>query len=90
MAALMNFPARSAWTLPPGFQRLAPVSPNKVALLGYEWVRARYEMTAAPVMRRRLARARAGASAVGGSACETSGARPLQHVGRCVARGARR
>jgi hypothetical protein len=43
MAALMNNVGRprSAWSLPPGFQRLAPVSPNKVALLGYEWVRAR-------------------------------------------------
>ena len=40
MAALMNTARpRSAWSLPPGFQRLTPVSPNKVALLGYEWVR---------------------------------------------------
>jgi hypothetical protein len=66
MAALMNFPARSAWTLPPGFQRLAPVSPNKVALLGYEWVRARPRRL--PCLRRRLhARGPAPATAVRGS-----------------------
>lgn len=62
----MNFPARSAWTLPPGFQRLAPVSPNKVALLGYEWVRAPRNEELSRMCRRRLARAPALASAVGG------------------------
>lgn len=35
-----GFPLRSFWSTPPGAQRLRQsVSPGKVALLGFQWVR---------------------------------------------------
>ncbi len=39
VTSLADFPLRSFWSLPPGAPRFQPVSPTKVALLGYQWVR---------------------------------------------------
>jgi hypothetical protein len=47
--SLFDFPLRSAWSVPAGAPRFSPVSPSKVALLGFEWVRACYCYAAARV-----------------------------------------
>ena len=43
-ALLADFPLRSYWSLPSGAPRFAPVSPTKVALLGYQWVRTSLQL----------------------------------------------